>query len=504
MKITASDLYAYVSCPHRIYRDAHDDPRLRDPVNEFVQLLWERGTQYEKEVLERHKASGVEALDLSHERDPVERERKTLDAMRNKVPYIIHGRISADDLLGEPDLLELQPDGNYAPVDIKSGMGSKDGGDDESDDKSGELKKHYALQLGLYIDILRRLGFTALHFGRIWDSRGMVVDYDLSQPRTKKQTWLEYYAEVLHDARNIIGKRSKTTPALSSTCNLCVWRTDCKNWCVNNHCVSLVPELGRSRKDDIAVLAKTLDELAAINPADHIDAKGKTNIPQIGEKRLVAYSRRAKLLTSGSREPVILEHFELPTKPIELFFDIEADPTQDIVYLHGVVERRNGDDSTRKFRGFTAKEVSAGAERDAWAEFWEYIRKLPEDAWLMYYYSKYERTQYRSLAHKFPAIASEAEVEWLFDTSRSIDLYYDIIKSKTEWPAYNQSIKTLAQHLGFSWRDLNPSGAASIQWFNEYCREKDPAKLQRILDYNEDDCVAMIIVKDKLSRLLNN
>jgi predicted RecB family nuclease len=263
-----------------------------------------------------------------------------------------------------------------------------------------------------------------------------------------------------------------------------------------------VPELGRSRKSDIAVLATTLDDLAAINPADHLDAKGKTGIPNIGEKRLMTYTRRAKLLTSGSREPVILECFDLLQKPIEVYFDIEADPTQDIVYLHGVVERRNGDNSTRKFYGFTAHEVSNISERDAWAEFWAYIRQLPADEWAMYYYSKYERTQYRRLAQKFPDVASEVEVEWLFDTSRSIDLYYDIVKSKTEWPAYNQSVKTLAQHLGFAWRDPNPSGAASIQWFNEYCEAKDPVKLQRILDYNEDDCVAMIWVKDKLATLL--
>lgn len=41
----------------------------------------------------------------------------------------------------------------------------------------------------------------------------------------------------------------------------------------------------------------------------------------------------------------------------------------------------------------------------------------------------------------------------------------------------------------------------SIQWFNEYCRERDPEKLQRILDYNEDDCRAMAVVKDYLMEL---
>lgn len=134
--------------------------------------------------------------------------------------------------------------------------------------------------------------------------------------------------------------------------------------------------------------------------------------------------------------------------------------------------------------------------------FWSYIRSLPADDWVMYYYSKYERTQYRALAAKYPHIASAQDVEWLFDRTRSIDLFFDIVQKHTDWPTYNYSVKTLAQHLGFKWRDENPSGAASIQWFNDWCQTKDPEILQRILDYNEDDCRATVVLKDKLAQVL--
>jgi len=109
--------------------------------------------------------------------------------------------------------------------------------------------------------------------------------------------------------------------------------------------------------------------------------------------------------------------------------------------------------------------------------------------------------QYRRLAGKYPGIVSPDEVENLFDPEQAIDLYDDVVRSKTEWPTYSKSIKPLAQFCGFAWRDTHPSGAASIQWFNEYCRERDPVKLQRILDYNEDDCQAMAVVKTYLEEL---
>jgi predicted RecB family nuclease len=44
----------------------------------------------------------------------------------------------------------------------------------------------------------------------------------------------------------------------------------------------------------------------------------------------------------------------------------------------------------------------------------------------------------------------------------------------TEWPTNDQSIKTLAKYLGFAWRDTNPSGAASIEWFDRWVRDRDP------------------------------
>jgi len=66
----------------------------------------------------------------------------------------------------------------------------------------------------------------------------------------------------------------------------------------------------------------------------------------------------------------------------------------------------------------------------------------------------------------------------------------------TEWPTNDHSIKTLAKYLGFNWRDKNPSGAASIEWYGRWIEGKDLAIKKRILDYNEDDCRATRVLLD--------
>jgi predicted RecB family nuclease len=492
MKITASHLYSYDTCPHRVWRDVHDDQSLKAEPNEFVQLLWEKGVQYENEVIDAFEGEH-EILDLS--KVPVgQRAEATLEAFSEKVALIYHGRLEVDDLVGEPDLLELQPNGEYMAIDIKSGMGLQ-GGDGFED---GKPKRHYALQIALYTDALRRLGFATHYTGKILDSTGKIIEYLLDQPKGKrgKVTWWEDYEEVLMIARNIILNKVQTKPALGSSCKSCVWYEDCKNTCIKDDLLSLIPGLGRAKQDALEALAKTVHELAGLDPEKHIDAKGKVDLYGIGKDSLLKFHHRAELLTSGSKEMEVKEPYTLPERDIELYFDIETDPTQNLVYLHGVVERRNGDTGGSKFYAFISKSVSRTDEREAWEEFWAYIHSLGED-FAVYYYSSYEHTQFKKLREKYPDVVSEKELDYFFDNDASVDLL-KIVQKHTEWPTYNHSVKTLAQHLGFEWRDKNPSGAASIQWFNEWCKDLSPEKMQRILDYNEDDCIAMMVLKDEL------
>lgn len=93
-------------------------------------------------------------------------------------------------------------------------------------------------------------------------------------------------------------------------------------------------------------------------------------------------------------------------------------------------------------------------------------------------------------------------MEAFFDNPNVIDLY-QIIQSKTDWPVGSYSLKALATYLGFKWREKNPSGELSIKWFNDYLESNDKDILKRIIKYNEDDCKALMVLKDKLVELSN-
>lgn len=489
-QITGSMLYNLVACPHRVTMDLFGQPAERDAVSPFVQLLWERGAAHEQAVV---SGIGDPYLDLSTYKG-AEKERLTRQAMDRGESLIYSGRITSDDLLGEPDLLRKQGDG-YVAGDIKSGSGEEGA----SDEHEGKPKIRYAVQLALYTDILEHLGRSAGRIPFVWDIHGKEVPYDLMAAKGKKdprRLW-DDYAECLSSARNIVNHTVQTLPAYSTgTCKNCVWYTTCIKRLEATNDLTLIPELGRSKRDAMIGRIHSIRELASINEADFLD---ENKLVGIGHSNLVKMKERAKLLSANDPRPYLTTAINLPRADKELFFDIEVDPWRNFCYLHGFIERQTGDNDTERYVSFFADELTPGAEKQAFAEALHYIQESQPCA--IYYYSRYERTTYRDLCKKYPDVCAPEQIEAIFDPACSVDLYNDVVKKATEWPTRDFSIKTLAQYLGFKWKDAHPSGAASIEWFYRWSESGDPQIRERILEYNEDDCRATRVLLDGIKAL---
>jgi predicted RecB family nuclease len=487
MPVTASVLYNLVQCPQRVALDAFGDTANRDENNPFVRLLWERGTLFERETIAKLE---LPFTDLSKASDN-DRERLTLEAMARGDSLIYGGRIGAEDLLGIPDLLRKEA-GGYVPGDIKSGRG-KEGGSDEVD---GKPKPHYAVQLALYVDILERLKLSAGRCAFVWDIHGDEIAYDFTT-LTGETLWDEYQSALV-EGRAILARQLTPLPAYASVCKLCHWHTFCIAQLTAADDLTLIPLLGRKERDVMHESLPTIATLAAINPDGFAHGK-KTVFAGIGSDRLRLFQARAAMLKASPPKPYLRAPVILGLFSPELFFDVEVDPLRDVCYLHGFVERHHGDNATERFVSFFAEEATPAAECDAFAAALDYLSARADGA--IYFYSKYERTTYRKLQQKYPNICTPEDVERLFDPPRAVDLYGDVVLKATEWPTRDQSIKTLAKYLGFTWRDTHPSGAASIEWFDRWCRERNPEVRQRILDYNEDDCRATRVLLDGIRSL---
>ncbi len=430
-----------------------------------------------------------------------ERIAQTTEAMKNDTPLIYQGVIMYGDLLGIPDLLRKLPDGFYVPVDIKSGSGME--GADEEVGEEGKPKKHYAVQLCLYVEVLCRLGFAKEKRGIILDIDRQEVEYILDQPRGKKspETWWDLYEDLKEEVKPLLQGTKKNKPAMAGCCKLCPWFNSCKKWCKESDDLTSLPGLGRSRRDTINddLKIETVTQLISLDVQTVLERKKKEKVfmSGIAEKTLTSFLKRATIF-KVTQKPVLYQPVTFPVVSTELFFDIEDDPTQEFVYLHGVYERKGKEE---KFYSFVAKDQTSEAEEASWKDFWNYIWSLPKDDYAVYYYSHHEKTTYTRMRKKYPTVIDENTLNAFFENPNVIDLYSAVVRPFTDWPLWSYSLKEIAQYLGFKWRDETPSGALSIQWFNDYMETKDESILKRILEYNEDDCKATMVLKDGLAKL---
>jgi len=474
MTLTAQDLYNYTKCAHRVYLDAHGDPADKSEVSSFIKLLWEMGLQKELEHLGTLAGTPIEDLKpLSIEAAAKQTDR----LMREGASLIYQGVIHHDDLLGRPDLLvrnDSAPSAfgawHYEAIDIKAGRGWE-----EREGSKPKFKRHYALQILFYRDILNRLQQYAPAQGKIININSELESFDCADFETD-------YASSFAEVRKLVMGEERSEPVLSSGCSQCEWYRRCRKWVEATHDPSGLFFIGKQK---FALKAKglgTIDAIAAMDVSRYL--KGPDKIPGMAEKSLQRAKHRAQVMLSG--KPDIRPGYVFPEADVEIYFDIEDDPTQGLVYFFGLVLRnRQGRDDFLYFLADGAEE-----EENTVRLFWQFLADHPNAVY--YVYSAKERSTLRMLQRRYEldqGVLAQYE-------KQEFDLYQFIVKY-SDWPTHSYGIKQIARQVGYSWRDTDPSGANSIAWFNDYL--KDPSRkelLQRILEYNEDDCRAMIAIRE--------
>ncbi len=475
-KISASSFYNLSKCHRRVYLDLYGDPNEKGEFSDFLQLLWEKGLQIEREILEKIKKE-VEVETVEGKPGP-ESFDQTLGLMRKGTSLIYQGVLIQGDYIGRPDILERQ-EGNsvfgvyhYIPCDIKSGRATENKED-------GDIKKHYANQMLFYAELLEQIQGKKPEIGKIIDINGEVTNFAIHD-------YEEEYLENRALVKAIVYDRKEPEPIIGGICKECVWSNPCLRLANAVQDPTLLFKLGKQKYKLREKGVRDIQDISKINVADFLKPSGK--IRGVAEKTLVQWKRRAEVWLS--KKAVIHTKPEFKKASKEIFYDIEDDPSLDHVYLHGFIEVTNGKKGSYKNLLALKREDEEKIAR----ELWEYIESLSEDV-IIYHYGSYEKTKANRLMEKYGLSHTIMEK---FDRLR-VDLYR-IVESSSDWPLSSYGIKSIAKHLGFKWTSEDASGANSIAWYNDYRKSPDKNKdlLQKILTYNEEDCEAMIIVKNWL------
>lgn len=496
--ITASDLYNFKKCQYRPFMDFNGEPAEKIEIHPLVKLLWEAGVQYEHKVIESLKKENPDKTFCEiGPTTPISESlaEKTLAAMKDRADFIYQGVLISENKIGRPDLLVKDigksslGDCIYYPMDIKLARV-----DDTWDDGNEKLDLEHVWQLHFYADLLEKIQGTRPPSGYIYKTKSRKLYVNLFKTPKK-------YSEALNLLESYMnGDPKGAEPAIKSVCKMCEWKNHCVKWAEANKDTSLLFYVGDAMKTGLKQLGiRSVDDLVRQDPSTLFSEVQKLKqqgffYSAVNEELIQRIINRAKL--NGGQKPIFYEQIVFPKSEKEIHFDMEGDPTQDFVYLHGLLIVEKGKKPV--YQSFFSDNYENEASiTNQLFDFFKEHEEVP-----VYHYADYEKATLRRLIRKHN-LDDHGVYKMLFgENGTAIDLY-EVIKKTSDWPLTSYSVKAICKLLGFQWAAKDASGAASIVWMNDFLAGDQTMKA-KILRYNEDDCRATLFLKNKLIEMQNS
>ncbi|MEI6442460.1 MAG: TM0106 family RecB-like putative nuclease [Nostocales cyanobacterium ELA583] len=473
MLINAQHLLQFQRCQRRPFLDVHGDYLQREIPNELVLKVQQDKNAHHQQIVK--KLSYYEPNYPSG--DWTAAAASTLELMQQGASYIRRGVLLTTycdkyTLLSRPDLLVKQPGNsrfgnwNYVPVNIELGK---------------RPKQEYQVVIAFHAQVLATVQDVILSkAGLILRDKDKTYLVDLDR-------WTPQMLDILYEYTQVIESAEAPEIFISrQKCNLCPWYNYCHAIAQSQEHLSLLPGVTPIRYTQLQNLAiTTLESLAHTHPS--------TLENLIGFDSHVAAKLVVQAQSVYSQQPLILDHsFSLEyltfTAPIELYFDIEAQPDLNLNYLLGVlvVDRLA---NTEQFYAFLAE--TPEQEPLIWQQFLNLVNQYPQAP--IYHFCAYEVDTVKRLGKMYRTPSSQIHPL----LNRFIDIYEQLIES-VALPIDSYALKTIARWLGFEWREQAANGAKCIYWYDKWLETGDRTLLSIIQDYNEDDCRATRTVKDWL------
>jgi predicted RecB family nuclease len=181
-----------------------------------------------------------------------------------------------------------------------------------------------------------------------------------------------------------------------------------------------------------------------------------------------------------------VEHLpELARGAVELVVDLEGVPDRGDFYLAGLLVCRGGE---AEYQPFWADD--SGGEAAMWSALVERLDAYPDSP--VYHYGSYEKKAFAALAKRHGTGSGLAD--------RLVNVASSVY-GKVYFPVRSNGLKPLGRFLGASWSDPRASGLQSLAWRQQWEMARDEPHKQSLLRYNREDCEALRLLVDRLSRI---
>jgi predicted RecB family nuclease len=300
------------------------------------------------------------------------------------------------------------------------------------------------------------------------------------------------------------GEEPLAEPSRVLECRRCPWWPTCEVVLTDSRDVSLVV-----RGEDAVELRRagvsTVDKLAALDPAGEPPAVNWTG---------VTFPDAVVLARAWLADLTLVRRVKAVTVPrADVEVDVDMESFGDAgAYLWGCLLTGADIGVPQGYRAFaTWDPLPTDDEARSFAEFWAWltdVRERTEAAGLTFraycYNALAENRWLFGSVERFgdhPGVPAKKTIQSFVDSEQWVDLFRSVTDQFL--CSHGKGLKVIAPVAGFSWRDPEAGGEASMRWYRDAVgmdgEQPDDEQRERLLRYNEDDVLATRALREWIS-----
>jgi predicted RecB family nuclease len=450
--ITSEIVVAYSQCPRKAYLLLFS-PDKGDP-REYVQILEQQRQANQERYLNRLQQTHADV------------QLYSLENLHKGSQVLINAQLQVDGLAADCGVL-TRVEGtstfgkhSYEPT-IFVGTHS--------------ISKEQQLELSFVGSVLERLQHTSPAAGRI-------IGMDVKSHTVKLGASAKALRPLLEPLHEWITADSPTPPPLilNKHCPLCPFQRLCHAQAEQEDNLSLL--------DGVTARVMRQYEKKGIFTVKQLSYLFKPRKPKKRSRKPPPVAHKVELQALAIREKKIYLQ-ELPTlsrQSVELFVDMEGVPDRGLYYLIGLLVCQGDTTEHHAFWADTDQD-----ERHMWQRFVDTVKQYPDAP--IYHYGSYEPRAIVTLAKRYETDAESV-------TKRLVNVNKHIY-GKVYFPVRSNRLKDIGNFIGAKWTSSQASGLQSLVWRHHWEHTQDVTYRAILLTYNKEDCHALKLILEELSKI---
>ncbi len=333
---------------------------------------------------------------------------------------------------------------------------------DYSESLTNRAKLYYSSLCQLYSDLLK----VTIDLFYFYNSSLNVQKVNIGYFRRETKKILASYEEF-----NKGKYRDHSEIFKNDACRVCYYKKDCNESLKSKNCISLLG--GTNEK-----VVKKYNN----NGIFSIEQLSYTFRPR---KNVKKYYHELRALSIRENRIYAWEVPDIIESENKIFIDIEYLPAENFIYLIGLYIINKNKQNHKYYW------VNTQIEFDKiLVELYSFL--IYDDS-IIYYFGSAENKLFNELKKK----------NYIIPKNKCVNVL-GILSGNVYFPTLSNSLKDLANHLGFKWSTNISDGLDAIIYRKLWESKKNPNVKDALIKYNRDDCLALKVLFDTLIDIKNN